>query len=89
MTTVTREWVAQNLDAYKALLDRKPAECPICYETFSDRKQAASPLLSDIPSKCVHWMCKDCWKILQVMTLSAPFAEKTCVHGCCALATRN
>jgi hypothetical protein len=76
MATVTREWVAQNLEAYKALLDRKPLECPICYETFSDRKQAASPLLSDIPSKCTHWLCKDCWESIASHDAECPFCRE-------------
>ncbi len=61
MATVSRSWIASNLKKYKELLDRRPAECPVCYETLA-RQQAASPLLSDIPSRFTHFLCKACWQ---------------------------
>ena len=60
MATVNRQWIAQNLDRYKELLEKRPSECPVCYESLGG-KESDSPLLSDIPSKCMHWLCKDCW----------------------------
>ena len=61
MTTITREWIVNNLATFQEILAQKQAECPICYESFED-KEATSPLLSDTPSKCTHWACKGCWE---------------------------
>ena len=61
MATISRSWIANNLEAYKQMLEKRPSECLVSYESFNE-KEANSPLLSEIPSKCTHFMCKECWE---------------------------
>ena len=75
MATVNRQWIAQNLDRYKELLERRPTHCPVCYESFSG-KDADSPLLSDMPSRCTHWLCKDCWKNVANTNAECPICRE-------------
>ena len=75
MATVNRQWIAQNLDRYKELLGRRPTHCPVCYESFSG-KDADSPLLSDMPSRCSHWLCKDCWKTVANTNAECPICRE-------------
>ena len=75
MATVNRQWIAQNLDRYKELLGRRPTHCPVCYESFSG-KDADSPLLSDMPSRCTHWLCKDCWKSVAQNSAECPICKE-------------
>ena len=78
MATVNRQWTAQNLDRYKELLERRPTHCPVCYESFSgkDKANADSPLLSDIPSKCTHWLCKACWEKVASTNAECPICRE-------------
>ena len=75
METVSRSWIAGNLEKYKELLDRRPAECPVCYESFA-QQQAASPLLSDIPSRCTHFLCKECWQKIAKLDAECPICRE-------------
>jgi hypothetical protein len=75
MATITREWIAQNVELYKQLLERKPTHCPICYEALSG-KDADSPLLSDIPSTCTHWCCKECWQKVASTNAECPICRE-------------
>ena len=75
MATVDRQWIAQNLDRYKELLEKRPSECPVCYEPFSG-KQPDSPLLSDLPSACTHWLCKDCWQKVASTNAECPICRE-------------
>ena len=75
MATVNRQWIAQNLELYKQLLERRPTHCPVCYESFSE-KESDSPLLSDTPSKCTHWLCKDCWQKVASTNAECPICRE-------------
>ena len=75
MATVDRRWIAQNLEKYKELLEKRPTECPVCYESFSG-KDSDSPLLSDIPSKCTHWLCKECWQKVASTNAECPICRE-------------
>ena len=71
METVSRSWITGNLEKYNELLERRHTECPVCYESFA-QQQAASPLLSDIPSKCTHFLCKECWQKIAKLDAECP-----------------
>ena len=75
MATITREWIAQNLEQYRQLLDRKPECCPVCYESLA-LKNATSPLLSDMPSPCTHWLCTECWKSVAQNSAECPICKE-------------
>ncbi len=75
MEIVSRSWIAGNLEKYKELLERRPAECPVCYESFA-QQQAASPLLSDIPSRCTHFLCKACWQNIAKLGAECPICRE-------------
>ena len=75
METVSRSRIAGNLEKYKALFDRRPAECPVCYESLAQR-EAASPLLSDIPSRCTHFLCKECWQKIATLDAECPICRE-------------
>ena len=75
MATVDRLWIAQNIEKYKELLERRPTHCPVCYESFSG-KDADSPLLSDIPSTCTHWCCKECWQKVASTNAECPICRE-------------
>ena len=75
MATVDRLWIAQNLEKYKELLEKRPSECPVCYESLNG-KESDSPLLSDIPSKCTHWLCKECWQKVAGMDAQCPLCRE-------------
>ena len=75
MATVDRQWIAQSLDRYKELLEKRPGECPVCYEPFSG-KQPDSPLLSDLPSACTHWLSKDCWQKVASTNVECPICRE-------------
>ena len=75
MATITREWIAQNLELYKQLLERRPTHCPVCYESFNE-KEADSRLLSDIPSTCTHWCCKGCWQKVATTNAECPICRQ-------------
>ena len=75
METVSRSWIAGNLEKYKELLDRRPAECPVCYESLAQR-EAASPLLSDIPSRCTHFLCKECSQKIATLDAECPICRE-------------
>ena len=74
MATVNRQWIAQNIDKFKELLG-KSEECPVCYESLS-QKEADSPLLSDLPSKCTHWLCKQCWEKVASTNAECPICRE-------------
>ena len=74
MATVNRQWIAQNIDKFKELLG-KSEECPVCYESLS-QKEADSPLLSDLPSKCTHWLCKQCWERVASTNTECPICRE-------------
>ena len=78
MATVDRRWIAQNLDKFKELLEKRPRECPVCYESFSlgSEKEADSPLLSDSPSACTHWLCKECWQKVAITNAECPICRE-------------
>ena len=79
MATVDRRWIAQNLDKFKQLLEKKPTECPVCYESFSqcgEKKEGDSPLMSDIPFKCTHWLCKECWEQVASTNAECPLCRE-------------
>ena len=81
MATVDRRWIAQNLDKFKELLEKRPRECPVCYESFSlneggGEKEADSPLLSDSPSACTHWLCKECWQKVAITNAECPICRE-------------
>ena len=65
----------RKLEKYKELLNRRPAECPVCYESFAQR-EAASPLLSDIPSRCTHVLCKECWQKTATLDAECPICRE-------------
>ena len=75
METISRSWIAKNLEKYKELLNRRPAECPVCYESFAQR-EAASPLLSDIPSRCTHFLCRECWQKIATLDAECPICRE-------------
>ena len=75
MATVDRRWIAQNLDKFKELLEKRPRECPVCYESFSE-KEADSQLLSDSPSACTHWLCKECWQKVAITNAECPICRE-------------
>ena len=75
MATISRQWIAQNLDTFKELLEKRPAESPVCYEAFN-QKEANSPLLSDSPSNCTNWLCKDCWEKMASTNAECPFCRE-------------
>ena len=74
MATIDRRWIAQNLEKYNELLQNKPTECPICYESFNE-KEADSPLLSDVPTTCTHWLCKECWQNVAGVNAECPICR--------------
>ena len=75
MATVDRRWIAQNVELYKQLLERRPTHCPVCYESFGE-KEADGPLLSDIPSKCTHFLCKQCWEKVAITNTECPICRE-------------
>ena len=75
MATINRQWIAQNVELYKQLLERKPSECPVCYRVLNGQ-EADSPLISDIPSKCTHWLCKECWRRVANTNAECPLCRE-------------
>ena len=49
----------QHPDEWQRLWDQQPrTECPVCHE-IPDILDG--PMNSDIPTRCNHWVCVDCW----------------------------
>ncbi len=59
-TSFTREWVAQNTEAFKTMMT-PPIECPICMQPFSEERPARGPITGDRPTTCRHFVCKCGW----------------------------
>ena len=75
MATVDRQWIAQNLDRYKELLEKRPSECTVCYGPLNE-KDSDSPLLSDLPSRCTHWLCTECWEKVASTNAECPICRE-------------
>ena len=75
MATINRQWIAQNIELYKQLLERKPSECPVCYGPLNE-KDSDSPLLSDLPSRCTHWLCTECWEKVASTNAECPICRE-------------
>ena len=70
-----QKWIAENIDRFKDLLDKRPTDCPVCYESFNE-KEAITLLLNDIPSKCTHWLCNECWEKVASSNAECPFCRE-------------
>ena len=71
---VDRAWVVANPDLYRGL-SQPPECCPVCLESFADRK-AYSPLLVHIPSSCTHFACQDCWEEIRHRVPKCPLCRE-------------
>ena len=52
-------WREQHPQSWVRLWDRhRPEECPVCLQVPD---LWDGPLNSDVPTRCSHWACVDCW----------------------------
>ena len=48
-----------DIEEWQRLWDSRPSECPICYDDAVDIWDG--PMNSDVPTRCTHWLCTQCW----------------------------
>ena len=59
---ITPLWRKAN-GAEWARLWQKPAECPVCHENpLATGDLWDGPMTSDLPTRCTHWACIECWR---------------------------
>ena len=61
MPLYTKARVAANPEKFLELAQPPPA-CEICFESFTAKSPARSPLLGDRATTCRHFACENCWK---------------------------
>ena len=60
---ITPTWRQENPQEWKRLWDNRSATCPVCFEgDFSTDRLWDGPMNSDVPTRCTHWVCTECWR---------------------------
>ena len=60
---VTEQWHRENPEEWLRLWNQNAeGECPVCFRDFEGESlDKDCPMNSDIPTRCTHWLCTECW----------------------------
>ena len=60
---ITRAWREENPEEWQRLWDSSQGRCPVCMDETAF-KVYDSPMNSDIPTRCTHFACFECWRMI-------------------------
>ena len=73
---IDNAWRVANREEWQRLWDATPAECPVCFMAADHPAMIwAGPMDADIPTRCTHWLCVECWREISQRDMRCPLCR--------------